>query len=370
MDQYYMRKALALAKCGEGKVNPNPMVGAVIVKHNKIIGEGYHMAYGQAHAEVNAFKNCSESAEEATLYVTLEPCSHYGKTPPCVELVISKKVSRVVIGSLDPNPLVAGQGIKKLEEAGIVVTVGVLEKECQRLNAVFMKYIVTKMPYVVMKAAMSLDGKIATATGQSKWITGEEARLDVHKLRNKLMGIMIGSRTAIVDNPFLTCRIEGGRNPIPIVVDSQLQISLESHLVQNAKTNQLIVATTEKASMQKKQALKQAGVQIIEIKTKENHVDLNELMKKLGEMGIDSVLLEGGAILNEAALQAGIVDKVRCYISPKIIGGEKAKTPVEGKGFLKLEEAVVLDSLEVSKLGEDLCITGEVKRGKASCLQV
>nr|WP_302598676.1 bifunctional diaminohydroxyphosphoribosylaminopyrimidine deaminase/5-amino-6-(5-phosphoribosylamino)uracil reductase RibD [uncultured Cellulosilyticum sp.] len=364
MDQYYMTKALALAKLGEGRVNPNPMVGAIIVKDNKIIGEGYHMAYGQAHAEVNAFKNCNESAEGATLYVTLEPCSHYGKTPPCVELVIREKVSHVVIGSLDPNPLVAGRGIRKLQEAGIAVTVGVLEKECHRLNAVFMKYIVTKMPYVVMKTAMSLDGKIATATGQSKWITGEEARCDVHRLRNKLMGIMVGSRTAILDNPFLTCRIEGGRNPIPIVVDSQLQLSLKSHLVQNAMTNQLIVATTSRAPEAKKEILKKAGVQIIETKAKENHVDLKELMKKLGEQGIDSILLEGGATLNAAALQSGIVDAVKCYISPKIIGGETAKTPVEGKGIYNLEDAIRLENLEVSKLGEDFCMTGEVKKGE------
>lgn len=365
MDEYYMTKALALAKLGEGKVNPNPMVGAVIVKDSKIIGEGYHGTYGQAHAEVNAFKNCSESAEGATLYVTLEPCSHYGKTPPCVDLVIKEKVNRVVIGTLDPNPLVAGRGIRKLKEAGVEVTVGVLEKECQHLNAVFMKYIVTQVPYVVMKTAMSLDGKIATATGQSKWITGEEARYDVHKLRNKLMGIMIGSQTAILDNPFLTCRIEDGRNPIPIVVDSCLQIDPHSHLVQGAKVNRLIIATTKKVPEEKKQVLKAAGATIIETEAKENHVDLKALMKILGEMGIDSVLLEGGATLNEAALKAGIIDQVKCYISPKIIGGEKAKTPVEGRGIDQLEEAIALENVEVSKVGEDLCITATVKKGEA-----
>lgn len=362
MDKYYMEKALALAALGRGKVNPNPMVGAIIVKDGEIIGEGYHMAYGEAHAEVNAFKNCIKSAKGATLYVTLEPCSHYGQTPPCVDLVIKEKVSRVVIGSLDPNPLVAGRSIKKLKEAGIAVTVGVLEEACHRLNEVFMKYIVQKVPFVLMKTAMSLDGKIATVTGESKWITGEVAREEVHQLRNALMGIMVGSETVLRDNPFLTCRLEGGRNPIPIVVDSRLRLPLESHLVCGAPENKLIVATLRGASPSKKEALMNKGVRILEIEAEEGHVNLRLLMNKLGTLGIDSILLEGGATLNEAALRAGIVDRVRCYISPKLIGGETAKTPIGGKGISKLSEAICLKSLEVHQVGEDLCITGKVKK--------
>lgn len=365
MDEYYMTKALALAKKGRGKVNPNPMVGAIIVKEGRIIGEGYHMAYGEAHAEVNAFKNCKESPEGATLYVTLEPCSHYGKTPPCVELVIKEKVSRVVIGNLDPNPLVAGRGIKQLEAAGIAVTVGVLKAECYRLNEVFMKYIVQNVPFVVMKTAMSLDGKIATVTGESRWITGETARKEVHKLRNNLMGIMVGSETVLRDNPFLTCRLEGGRNPIPIVVDSRLRLPLESHLVKGTLENKLIVATLKTAPHDKKQALISQGVRVLEIEEEEEHVNLKLLMSKLGKLGIDSILLEGGATLNEAALRAGIVDQVKCYISPKLIGGEKAKTPVGGKGISKLQEAICLEGLEVHQVGEDLCITGKVKKEEA-----
>lgn len=362
MDEYYMTKAIALAKKGRGKVNPNPMVGAVIVKNGQIIGEGYHKAYGLGHAEVNAFSTCKESAEGATLYVTLEPCSHYGKTPPCVERVIKEKVSRVVVGSLDPNPLVAGSGISKLKAAGIAVTVGVLEKECYQLNKVFMKYIVTKEPFVVMKTAMSLDGKIATATGESKWITGEVARREVHKLRNEMMGIMVGSETVLKDNPFLNCRLEGGRNPIPIVVDSRLRLPLESHLVMGAPESKLIVATLKSAALKKKEDLQARGVRILEIEAKEGHVDLRRLIKELGSMDIDSILLEGGATLNEAALKACIVDEVICYISPKLIGGKNAKTPVGGEGIHKLSEAICLENMTVSKVGEDLCITGDVKK--------
>ncbi len=370
MDQYYMKRALQLAEGGRGHVNPNPMVGAVIVKDNRIIGEGYHEVYGQAHAEVNAFQSCKESAEGATLYVTLEPCSHYGKTPPCVDLVIKEKVNRVVIGSLDPNPLVAGRSIKKLQAAGIEVTVGVCEEACNRLNAVFMKYIVTKEPFVVLKTAMSLDGKIATVTGESKWITGEIAREDVHKLRNTLMGIMVGSETVITDNPLLTCRLQNGRNPVPIVVDSRLRLPLECYLVENAKVNGLIVATLKHADMAKRAMLIQKGVTVLEVKEQEGHVCLKELMKQLGELGIDSILLEGGATLNEAALKANIVDHVQCYISPKLIGGEMAKTPVGGQGIHVLKDAIALENIEISKVGEDVCIKGDVKKKEEDkCLQ-
>lgn len=369
MDQYYMERALKMAEKGRGKVNPNPMVGAVIVKDGKIIGEGYHRVYGQAHAEVNAFASCKESAEGATLYVTLEPCSHYGKTPPCVDLVIKEKVSRVVIGNLDPNPLVAGKGIKKLEDQGIAVTVGVLAEECMRLNEVFMKYIVQKEPFVVMKTAMTLDGKIATATGESKWITGEAARKEVHQLRGTLMGIMVGSGTVLKDNPYLTCRLEGGRNPIPIVVDSRLRMPLTSHLVEGAPENGLIVATLASADQLQKELLRQRGVNVIEVEALNGHVNLKALMKQLGALGIDSILLEGGSTLNEGAIKAGVVDRVMSYISPKLVGGEDAKTPIGGEGIDILEKAVLLEALEIHEVGEDFCITGKVKKEEGTCLQ-
>lgn len=222
LNQEYMRLAIEIAKKGAGKVNPNPMVGAVIVKDERVIGQGYHKYYGGNHAEVNAFENLSDNPEGATIYVTLEPCSHYGKTPPCVDKIIANKISKVVVGTLDPNPLVEGRGIKALKEAGIEVITGVLEEECKKLNEVFMKYILCKRPFVVLKTAMTLDGKIATESGESKWITSDKSRQEVHKLRNKLSAIMVGVNTVIKDNPELTCRLEGGKNPVRIIVDSKI----------------------------------------------------------------------------------------------------------------------------------------------------
>ena len=244
--------ALHLARKGAGKVNPNPLVGAVIVNDGKIIGKGYHESYGKAHAEINAFKDAeTELIEGSTMYVTLEPCSHYGKTPPCVDQIIENRIKRVVIGMVDPNPLVSGKGVKKLQEAGIDVTVGILEDKCKKLNEVFIKYITKKKPFVVLKTAMSLDGKISTTSGESKWITDKEARENVHILRNELTAIMIGIDTVIIDNPELTCRIPNGRNPIRIVVDSNLRIPYDSKILQTAKKFKTIIATTEKARKEK-----------------------------------------------------------------------------------------------------------------------
>ena len=331
MDEKYMKMALELAKNGAGRVSPNPMVGAIIVKDNRIIAKGYHKEYGRDHAEVDAFKNAIQDVEGATMYVTLEPCSHYGKTPPCADKIVEKKISRVVIGSLDPNPLVSGNGVKKLIDAGIEVKVGILEENCKKLNEVFMKYISEKKPFVLMKSAMSLDGKIATYLGESKWISGEESRKDVHKLRNELSAIMVGVETVIKDNPELTCRIENGRNPIRIVVDSSLRIPIESKLVEGAREIKTIIATTNRADYEKSLSLKEKGVIVLITEDINKQVDLVDLMKKLGEMKIDSILLEGGATLNFSALSQGIVDKVQVYIAPMIIGGEKSKTIVGGR---------------------------------------
>lgn len=373
MDEFYMKLALDLAAKGRGKVSPNPMVGAVIVKDGKVIGEGYHMKYGEAHAEVNAFNN-AEAAEEdvtgATIYVTLEPCSHYGKTPPCADKIIEKKISRVVIGSVDPNPLVAGNGIRKLRQAGIEVVTGVLEDECNKLNEVFMKFIVSKEPFVIMKAAMSLDGKIATASGESKWITSEEARKEVHKLRNEVTAIMVGVGTVIKDNPELTCRIENGKNPIRIIVDSKLRIPMESKVISGLDKAKTIIAVTDKADNDKLSKLAELGVTILTVKTKEERVDLRDLMIKLGALKIDSILLEGGGTLNYSALNQGIVDKVQFYIAPKIIGGECAKTPVTpvppvpgtgvtGVQFLK--DAFKVKNLTSRFIGSDILLEGYIE---------
>lgn len=360
LNEDFMRLAIDLAIKGVGKVNPNPLVGAVIVKDGRIIGEGYHEKFGEAHAEVNAFKSITESAEGATIYVTLEPCSHYGKTPPCVDKIIENKISKVVIGTLDPNPLVAGRGVKKLRDFGVEVVVGVLEDHCKKINEVFMKYIVSKKPFVVLKTAMTLDGKIATESGESKWITGEESRKEVHVLRNELSAIMVGVNTVIKDNPELTCRIDGGRNPIRIIVDSNLRIPIDSKVL-NDKLSRTIIATTEGYKKEKAQQIKDLDIEILTVKTKNGRVDLRDLIVKLGELNVDGILLEGGGTLSFSALEEGIVDKIKVYIAPKIIGGEKSKTPVGGRGVEKLNDAIMLENMKTSCVGEDILIEGYVK---------
>ena len=355
-----MERALELAKKGIGKVNPNPLVGAVIVKDGRIIGEGYHECYGEAHAERNAVKNATESVEGSTIYVTLEPCAHYGKTPPCVDLIIEKKFKKVVIGMLDPNELVAGKSIEKLKEHGIEVVVGIKEEECKRMNEIFIKYITSKIPFVILKSGMSLDGKIATYSGESKWITSKESREDAQNLRNRLSSIMVGVNTVIADDPELTCRINNEKNLIRIIVDTNLRIPLDSKVVKN-KDKLTIVATTLSSDESKKQILRDAGVKVIEVQENNNRVNLKELVKKLGEEGIDSILIEGGGTLNFSSLEENIVDKVIFYIAPKIIGGEDSKSSIAGRGFAKLEEAVNLKYMSYKRIGEDLVIEGYTK---------
>lgn len=366
IDEMYMERALALAARGRGTTTPNPMVGAVIVKDGRIIGEGYHIRAGEGHAEVNAFKNATEDVTGATMYVTLEPCSHYGKTPPCADKIVEKKIGRVVVGALDPNPLVAGRGIEKIRNAGIPVVTGVLAEQSIALNEVFMKYIVTKRPFVVLKAAMSLDGKIATADGESQWISCETSREEVHRLRHELTGIMAGIGTVLADDPMLNCRIPGGKQPVRIIVDSHLSIPENSKLVGSAREFPLVVVSVEKADAAKKARLEAMGAKVIEVPANpDGHVDLNVLMERLGEMKIDSILLEGGGRLAEGALQAGIVDKVQFYIAPMLIGGEGAKTPVEGRGIKALSQAWHISDWKAETIGDDLKITGYIiKKGR------
>lgn len=371
-DIEYMQLAIELARKGTGAVNPNPLVGAVIVKDGDIIGEGWHEYYGGLHAERNAIKNAKEKNYDltgATIYVTLEPCCHHGKTPPCTEAVIENKLGRVVIGSLDPNPLVAGKGIDILRKAGIKVESGVLEKECDELNQVFFHYIKNKTPYVVMKYAMTLDGKICTVAGNSKWITGEKARENVHKDRSRYMGIMVGVGTVVADDPELTCRadeLEGvKRNPIRIICDTSLTTPLNSKLVETAKDTRTIIATACNYE-QKQQLYTDRGCELVVVDKKDDHIDLNELMIKLGEMGIDSILLEGGSTLNYSAISSGIVNKVQAYIAPKIWGGNMAKTPVGGMGVIEVADGFEIENMTLTQLGEDFLLSGEVKR---KCLQ-
>ena len=370
-EEKYMRRAIELAKKGSGHVNPNPLVGAVIVRDGEIIGEGYHECYGQLHAERNAIANAKKrgnSLEGSTIYVTLEPCCHYGKTPPCTEAIIEEKIARVVVGSDDPNPLVSGKGFQMLREKGIEVIPHFLKEECDAMNHVFFHYIRTGTPYVAMKYAMTMDGKIACYTGDSKWVTGEESRAHVQMLRNHYKGIMAGIGTVLADDPMLNCRIEGGRDPIRIIADSHLRIPMDSQLVRTAGQQPLIVACLPDADEEKAAQLQEKGVEVLRIpgvttaditEEQKEVISLPVLMKELGARKIDGILLEGGGQLNESALQAGIVDRIYCYIAPKIFGGAQAKTPVEGQGLTQAADAWKFNRIGMQEFGQDILLEYE-----------
>jgi diaminohydroxyphosphoribosylaminopyrimidine deaminase/5-amino-6-(5-phosphoribosylamino)uracil reductase len=364
-DEKYMNLALTLAKKGIGFVNPNPLVGAVIVKNGKIIGQGWHEKYGGWHAERNALRNCRDSPNGACMYVTLEPCCHHGKTPPCTDAIIQSGIKKVMIGCLDPNYLVSGKGVAILRSAGIEVVTGVLQDQCIELNEVFFHYIQAKTPYVVMKYAMTIDGKIATVNGSSKWITGISARENVHRSRNQYSSIMVGVGTVIADNPSLTCRIDGGRNPIRIICDTNLSTPLDATITTTAKETRTIIATAC-ADREKHKPYLALGCEILEINRKDNHLDLNHLMQELGKMGIDSILLEGGAMLNFSALQSRIVNKVQAYIAPKLFGGDWSKTPLGGAGIHDAGHSFVLKNQSITCFDKDILIEGEVDY---TCLQ-
>ena len=367
-DEFFMRRAIELAKMGLGRTNPNPLVGAVIVKEGAVIGEGYHHVYGDLHAERDAIKNCKEKGNDpagATIYVTLEPCSHFGKQPPCIHAVKEAGISKVVIGSRDPNPLVNGKGTRWLRENGIEVIEDFLREECDSLNEIFFHYINTKTPFVALKYAMTMDGKIATKTGESKWISGEKSREHAHSLRNKYTCIMAGIGTVLADDPMLNCRIAGGRNPVRVICDSSLKIPLESNIVKTAKDIPTIVACTRIATVDSKEnadintstradkiaALQKAGIEVFT--TDGDKVDLKALMTHLAEKKLDSVLIEGGGEINFSALNAGIVNKVYAYIAPQCFGGF-AKSPVGGTGIDK-----VCDSFKF-KVTDTKMIDGDV----------
>lgn len=359
-DRDYMTKAIELAKKGEGWTNPNPLVGAVIVKEGRIIGEGYHARFGELHAERNAIASLTESAEGATIYVTLEPCCHYGNTPPCTEAIIEQKISKVVIGSRDPNPKVAGKGAEILRKAGIKVEEDFMREECDNLNAVFFHYITNKTPYVVMKYAMTADGKIATKTGASKWVTGKEARNEVQLMRHRYMGIMVGIGTVLADDPMLNTRLEGKKSPIRIICDSKLRIPTDCQICKTAKAYPTIIAYSEE-NREKSRQLTELGIQLIRCPDGKGEVDLKKLMEYLGEQGIDSVLLEGGGTLNDSALRAEIVHKLMVFVAPKLFGGENSKTPVAGIGVDEPSEAAMMKFKGVKQIGEDLLLEYEMR---------
>lgn len=353
-----MYRAVELAKKGEGFTNPNPLVGAVIVKDGRIIGEGYHEYYGGYHAERNAINNATESVIGADMYVTLEPCSHYGKQPPCCEAVANAGIKRIYIGSDDPNPLVSGKGTEYLAQNAVEVTTGVLKDECDAINKIFFHYITTKMPYVIMKAGMTIDGKCASYTGDSKWITNELSRKDVHRTRRRVAGIMAGINTVIADDPMLNCRMDNPKNPVRIICDSKLRISSDSNIVKTARDIPTIVATISDDT-EKCQQLELLGIDVI--KTQGERVDLKELMVKLGKRGIDSILLEGGGELNASMLSEGLVDKLEIYIAPKIIGGVNSKSVVGGNGVELVRDAYMFKNPKITMFGDDIKI--EYERG-------
>ncbi len=360
----YMETALKLAEKGEGKVNPNPMVGAVIVKNGKIISTGYHEKYGGYHAERNAILNCTENLTGAEMYVTLEPCCHYGKTPPCTEIIIKSGIKKVIVGCTDDNPLVENKGIKILRENKIEVITGVLEKECRKLNEIFFYYIKNKTPFVIMKYAMTADGKITASDGNPAEITGEDSLKNVHKTRNRVMGIMAGIGTVLTDNPRLTCRIEDGTNPVRIICDSHLRIPLESNIVKTAENIPTIIASGKNYNKNKKKSLENSGINIVE--TNSDKTDLKALMRLLGEKGIDSILLEGGETLNYSAIKSGIVNKIQVYIAPKIFGGVSAKTPVGGAGFPVENKNFILRTENIQPIGKDILIEYSVTAKEAT----
>lgn len=358
----YMQMALDMAKTAMGYTSPNPMVGCVVVKGGVVISKACHERYGEYHAERNALLRCQEDTAGAELYVTLEPCCHQGKTPPCTDIIIEKGIKKVYVGSLDSNPLVAGKGLTILRNYGIKVESGILEAECKKLNEIFFHYIQHKTPFVAAKYAMTLDGKIAAYTGDSKWVTGEQSRAYVQRLRKKYSGIMAGINTIMEDNPMLTCRLEenqsGILNPVRIILDSNLRIPMDSRIVETGEEVRTIVAYGRDRSELngKKEQLKEKGVELI--CTDSDKVDLKMLMTILGEKGIDSILLEGGATVNAAALAAGIVQKVYAFIAPKFIMGETAKSPVGGKGIPLMCDAVTLKDISIEQIENDILVRG------------
>lgn len=366
-DKQYMLRAIELAAKGGGWTNPNPNVGAVIVKDGRIIGEGYHERCGQLHAERNAFANLTEDASGATIYVTLEPCCHYGKTPPCTEAIIEHNIARVVIGSRDPNPLVAGKGAKLLREKGIVVEEDFMREECDKLNAIFFHHITTGKPYVAMKYAMTLDGKIATRTGASKWITGDNAREHVHTKRSRYAAILAGIGTVLADDPMLNARIDNAHQPVRVIVDTSLRIPMDSNIVKSAGEYKTIVACKSleqpDKQIEKKNQLEELGITVVELPLVDGHVSLKSLMEYLASQGLDSVYIEGGGQIHESALKEGIVNHVYAYVAPKIFGGSEAKTPVEGVGVSVPDECAKLILTDTSVLGEDILLEYEVKGG-------
>jgi diaminohydroxyphosphoribosylaminopyrimidine deaminase / 5-amino-6-(5-phosphoribosylamino)uracil reductase len=351
-----MRQALALARRGVGKTSPNPAVGCVIVRDGLVVGRGWHKKAGTPHAEVHALNQAGALAAGAEVYVTLEPCAHYGKTPPCAKALVEAKVARVHVAMVDPNPLVAGAGIKMLRDAGIEVEVGLLEGPSRELNRPFIKWIQTRLPYVILKSALTMDGKSATTSGDSKWITSDRARLEVHRLRGTLDAIMVGVGTVLKDDPLLTCRVPGGKDPLRVVVDSTLRIPRHAALLGVHSAARTLIATCSRDEA-KIRELSSHGVEILSCQESGGRVDLVDLFSRLGALGVQSVLLEGGSHLAGAALRAGLVDRCLIFLAPKLVGGVGLGL-FSGEGVAGMAEAIRLEEMTVRRVGVDLLVEG------------
>ena len=363
-----MKRALSLAAKGKGRTSPNPMVGAVIVKDGHIVGEAYHRRPGEAHAEILALHQAGPRARGGVLYVTLEPCCHTRKrTPPCVPLLIQSGLARVCVAMRDPNPQVNGRGIQALKRASLSVSVGVLEQEARHLNEVYGYWITTGRPFVIFKGAMTLDGKIATSTGESRWITGERARQDVHRLRRQVDAVMVGVGTIMADDPELSARGTNrtsqrvGRQPVRVVLDSQLRISLKAKVLQWVGEQPTILCTTTQAPPKKIQLLRERGVQVQVFPAQGGMVSLKACLSRLGKEGLTSLLLEGGSLVNASALRQGLVNQVRLYVAPMLLGGQDAKGLIGGSSPKNLNRAWSLADVHIKKLGNDWLVSGTMK---------
>ncbi|MDP7244034.1 MAG: bifunctional diaminohydroxyphosphoribosylaminopyrimidine deaminase/5-amino-6-(5-phosphoribosylamino)uracil reductase RibD [Flavobacteriales bacterium] len=350
----YMDIAIQLAEKGRGYVSPNPLVGCIIVKRGKIVGRGYHKKYGEEHAEINALKAAGKKAKNATMYVNVEPCSHWGKTSPCTEKIVEAGIREVVVGMEDPNPLV--DGYKELKFRGLKTRIGILRDKAKKLNEAYIKYTKTKKPFVILKLAMSLDGKIATSTGDSKYITSMAARKYVHQIRNDVDAVMVGINTITRDNPILDSRLVKGKNPVKIIVDSKLKISERSKVFKDP--SKVIIATTKRAKKKKADKLQQKGVRILMLNPKKELVDLKELLKELGKSEIASVMIEGGAELSGNAIKESVVDKLLIFTAPKIIGNGLG--PIKNLGIKKVNKAVKLKDISTKKIGKDILVEGNL----------
>ncbi|MCL6499091.1 MAG: bifunctional diaminohydroxyphosphoribosylaminopyrimidine deaminase/5-amino-6-(5-phosphoribosylamino)uracil reductase RibD [Firmicutes bacterium] len=359
-DVFWMRRALQLACLGRGRTSPNPMVGTVVVRDGVEVGCGYHRAAGGPHAEAEALARAGELARGATLYVNLEPCDHHGRTPPCTEAILAAGVRRLVVAMEDPDPRVRGRGIRRLREAGVEVAVGVLEEEARRVNAAYVKHRTTGLPWVTCKWAMSLDGRIATRTGASRWITGTQAREYAHRLRDYHDAVLVGCGTALRDDPALTCRLPGGRDPLRVVVDSGAHLPPEARMLREG-SSPVVVATTPRADPGRAERLRRAGAEVWVCEPDAGGVSLRDLLRRLADRGVLSVLAEGGSALHASLLEAGLVDRLAAFVAPVVVGGRGAPGPVSGQGVAELVHALRLEEVTVRRFGPDLCVEGDVR---------